>query len=64
MVLANNVRLTKYLMCRDFLKEFVDAVFDFANLLDKMNLTTREISLLLPVTLTNPGKIIYFNKYK
>jgi hypothetical protein len=55
MMLPVGIQYTKYWMEKVIGIEMVDAIFDFSNKLNSLNLTAREISLLFPVALTAPG---------
>ena len=55
-MLPVGIQYTKYWMEKVIGIEMVDAIFDFSNKLNSLNLTAREISLLFPVALTAPGK--------
>ena len=56
MMLPNGIQYTKHWMEKVIGKEMVEAIFDFADKFNYLNLSTKEVALLFPVALTTPGK--------
>jgi hypothetical protein len=54
-ILPNKVKYTRYWMNKIIGKEMVDALFEWTEELNKMDLTKREKALLYPYLLTAPG---------
>ena len=55
MVLPNDISFSKYWLVKAFSYEIADSIMDFSNKLNSLELTSREISLIYPVILTNHG---------
>lgn len=58
MMLPNGIQYTRYWMERVIGKEMVDAIFEFSQPFNELNLTSREIALLFPFTLTVKGNYL------
>jgi hypothetical protein len=54
-MLPNGVPYTRSRMECVIGKVMVDAIFDFSHCLNELNLTTKELALLFPLTLTAHG---------